>query len=417
MRPLLSMLLLGTFLASQNSPGQLHRLPEQHPDFGLPRASAKWLTYSPQADHVCNRIWRRTYLVDCIPSDVASALPREHAEPGTFYAPGWYFKKRKGIESDRRLFGGDGRQLPVEGFTKDESQQLQDWLLAIDGAVLTELLSRQRAAVWFQHDLLRLAQRLITTRNNPELLQPLWQCAQRIALPKHVLRSESLCTASLDDMATQMPYFDLNRSIEVERNSSRLFNAEFVQLWSSVYLSVPGLGQQGVTAWLTANKDRRKLPIGATAVLVQGIVAMDDQGDPQATELVIEYRSQHLTNRKPLAHDNPTTTRDGVDFAIWSLPRQAVRDLKNSAAAVSTQQFRRIDMESQDLFRDYGSGKHTTYAAQCTLCHRRSNSPDEAIAGFSALRTTSKPRRAASGERRRLSEREMLRFLDKLEDM
>ena len=77
-------------------------------------------------------------------------------------------------------------------------------------------------------------------------------------------------------------------------------------------------------------------------------------------------------------------------------------------------EFRKVDMESQDLFRDYGSLKHTTYAAQCTLCHRRSNSPDEQIAGFSALRITSNPRQAANGERRQLAETKMQRFIDKL---
>ena len=71
-------------------------------------------------------------------------------------------------------------------------------------------------------------------------------------------------------------------------------------------------------------------------------------------------------------------------------------------------------MESQELFRDYGSRKHTTYAAQCTLCHRRSNTPDVSIAGFSALRLSSQPHRAEPGERRTLAETQMQRFVTTL---
>ena len=92
-------------------------------------------------------------------------------------------------------------------------------------------------------------------------------------------------------------------------------------------------------------------------------------------------------------------------------------DRSHKQGSVPFSAFREIDMESQELFRDYGTRKHTTYAAQCTLCHRRSNTPDEAIAGFSALRVSAKPRIAQPGERRRLAEGEVLRFLDKLRGM
>ena len=159
---------------------------------------------------------------------------------------------------------------------------------------------------------------------------------------------------------------------------------------------------------------RPPLPLHSTALLVQGVVAVDDAGAPCATQLILEARTQRLVNTKPLAFDNRTTTRDGVDFAIWSLPRAAVRDYDGGTTAVACTDFRSIDMESQDLFRDYGTRKHTTYAAQCTLCHRRSETPDEAIAGFSALRRSSEPRPAEPGERKAQAEREMLRFLDKL---
>lgn len=390
------------------------RLPRDHADFGLPDPDAKWLPFAEEEDHVCNRIFRQLYLTQCVPAVVATALTREHADPKEFFVAGWYFKKRTGEELDRRLFGGDGRQLPVEDLTQSQAAQLKTWLLEVDGEVLRELRSRPRAAVWFQHDLLRFARRLLDGKHNPELLPPLRTCIQRLALPRAMLQSPSLRTTTFAEVASQIPNFDPRRSIEVARDSSRLFDAEHVQLWSTVHLVMPKMQGEAVAAWLTAGKRRTPLPMHSVALLMQGIVAMDDQGKPVATDLVIEVRTQRLSNREPLAFDNPTTTRDGVDFAMWSLERRTVRDADSSVHKLPFAAFRSIDMQSQALFRDYGSRKHTTYAAQCALCHRRSNSPDEAIAGFSALRVSSKPEPAQAGARKRLAEDEMLRFLDKL---
>tara|TARA_R110002096_G_scaffold5514_13_gene25829 strand:- start:5039 stop:6313 length:1275 start_codon:yes stop_codon:yes gene_type:complete len=401
-------------VATGNAQTPESRLPSDHKDFGLPHPDATWAPYAEAEDHVCNRIFRLLYLSECIPTVVASALPREHANAEAFYVAGWYFKKRKGEARDRRLFGGDGRQLPAEGLPQADATRLQGWLQAVDGDVLRELRSRPRAAVWFQHDLLRYARRLLDVKQHPELLQPLLACAQRVALPRAMLQSDAVRTTTYEQVASQLPGFDPKRSIEVARESSRLFDAEYQQVWSTVHLVIPDLQAEAVAAWLTAGKQRTRLPTQSTALLLQGIVAIDDQGNPCATDLVIEVRTQRLRNRNPLAFDNPTTTRDGVDFAVWSLARRAIRDADASVHQVPFAAFRSIDMESQALFRDYGSRKHTTYAAQCTLCHRRSNTPDEAIAGFSALRTSSKPAPAQPGARKRLAEGEMLRFLDKL---
>ena len=354
------------------------------------------------------------YLTECIPTEIGAALPDEHASEEQFFVKGWYFRKRAGLAKDRRQFGGDSRQLPFEGLDKSSSKQLITDLQSINDKVLRELRDRPRAAVWFQHDLLRCARRLIDIDKNSELLEPLKQCIQRVALPREVLTSKAVRTATFTEIAARIDNFKVDHSLEIARESSRLFDAEFVQLWSSIYLVIPNHDQTEALSWLHAGKDRKPLPIRSIALLVQGIVAVDDHGAPCSTDLVIEARTQRLSNRAPLAFDNPTTTRDGVDLAIWSLTRRAIRDYDSSTESIPFTEFRKVDMESQDLFRDYGSRKHTTYAAQCTLCHRRSNSPDEQIAGFSALRITSNPRQATGGERRQLAETKMQRFIDKL---
>ena len=71
--------------------------------------------------------------------------------------------------------------------------------------------------------------------------------------------------------------------------------------------------------------------------------------------------------------------------------------------------------EDQALFRDYGSLKHTTFAAQCALCHRLHGVADTHLGGFITLGPSAKPRPAMTGlERLRLAEREVLPFLGKL---
>ncbi|MCH2105467.1 MAG: hypothetical protein MK291_02350, partial [Planctomycetes bacterium] len=375
-------LLCGLALPAHSQTSQRH--PQGHPSFGLPIPEVEWLVYSPEPDHPCNQLWRSAYLVESSPDEVGAALPSEGGSAEGLYKKGWYFKSREGLARDRRLFGGDGRQLPREGFSGEEAARVRRWLDAVDEEVARELMGRPRAAVWFQHDLFRLARRLIDTGENPELLVPLLRCAERVALPEEVLRSSAVGTASVKVIQAQLAGSGGGRLVEIERTSSVLFEAEQVQLWSSVFVRFPDRTTEDLVAWLGAGADRDLVPLGALAVLVQGIVAMSDEGAPVATDLVIEARTQRLTNRDELSPLNPTTTRDGVDLAIWSLPRRAVRDASGDIEGVAFSAFRAIDMESQDLFRDYGTLKHTTYAAQCALCHRRSNTPDEGIGGFSA---------------------------------
>jgi hypothetical protein len=141
------------------------------------------------------------------------------------------------------------------------------------------------------------------------------------------------------------------------------------------------------------------VPIGFRAVLVQGVVAMAQDGTPRATPVVVDVRTQVLQNRDPLAADNATFTRDGLDFGIWQLTREGLRrgDL--------AQTFRRVLPDDQDLFRDYGTSKHTTYRGQCALCHRVSDSPEPQLAGFPVLRPHVRAALATLGtERLRLAE-------------
>lgn len=347
-----------------------------------------------------------------MPAEVATALPREHGEAATYFAKDWYFGKRKGTAADERLFGGDGRQIPREGFSAAASAALASELAALDGGVLAGIRKDPRMAVYLQNDLLRLVRRLLDTDQNPELLAPLLACAAKLALSADEL-GKLAPVFSLAELASRVPELKPERCVQLERRSSRLFDAQYSLAWSQVYVQWNGGEGDPFAVWLAAGEvkkaTRSAVPIGTLAVLVQGLVAMDDQGKPHATPVVMDVRVQRLTNREPLSADNHTTTRDGVDFRLWQLPRQTLR---TRALATTFADFRELDTEDQELFRDYGTRKHTTIAGQCSLCHRRSNGPEEELAGFSVLRSSSKPKPVANADDRlRRAEGEFAKFL------
>lgn len=386
-------------------------LPPAHPDRGLPDPAAVWCPYDADPQHVLNRVFRAFHVVQAVPAEVAAALPRERGDEPKFYAAGWYFDQRDGVTADARWFGGDARQLPRERFDDDEAVRLTADLAAIDGAVVTALRATPRLAVLFQSDLLRMGQRLLDTEANPELLSPLLAAAERVALPAAALQEAALRTFALADLAPIVDGIEVEQLIEIERRSTRLFDATFTGLWSSVFIAWPQ-GGAGLATWMAdaARRPREfaSVPIGTRAVLVQGIVAMDDQGKPRATDLVVDVRLQELVDRRPLAFDNATATRDGVDFRVFWLERQVAREQRELGLAA----FREWAAMDQVLFRDYGSRKHTTVGAQCALCHRRTHTPDEAIAGFLALRPSAQPRPVTGPEeRRQRAEAEFGRFL------
>ena len=107
--------------------------------------------------------------------------------------------------------------------------------------------------------------------------------------------------------------------------------------------------------------------------------------------------------------DNRTTTRDGIQIRAYELRRISLRQGANDRL------FRALHDDDQALFRDYGTLKHTTLAAQCAVCHRLHGVSDAHLGGFITLGPSAKPRPAATGtERLRLAEREASQFLAKL---
>lgn len=396
------------------------RYPVGHPEQGLPHLDFVLTPYHEDPNHVLNRIFRTSFLVATAPAEVGLALPREHRNPAEFFRKGWYFAVRPGTPADQRLFGGDTRLLSRESFSPDEVRAFARALGEVDEKVVQALKNRPELAVMFQHDLMRLAQRLMDVKRNRELLKPIGEVMRKAALSSDQL-SQLVSTYELGlkfkSIDRPLPE-DLLRTeppvngpyIELLRMSTGLFDASHTLAWSRVFVAWP-TSSQDLAHFLSSQSEghKREVPIGTRSVLVQGIVAIDDRGRPYATPLAFDVRIKWLENRDPLSVRNKTTTRDGIQIRAYELRRTSMRE------GSYHQLFRGLHDDDQALFRDYGALKHTTQAAQCAVCHRLHDVSDAHLGGFITLDPSARPRPAATGlERLRLAERETSTFLTAL---
>lgn len=400
--------------------GVEERYPIGHPDQGLPHPDFVLTPYHEDPSHVLNRVFRASFLATIAPVEVGLALPREHGDPAEFFRKPWYFAVRAGTPADEKLFGGDVRLLSREGFAFDEAMAFAQALAGVDGEAIRTLKNRPELAVLFQRDLLQVAQRLMETGRNPELLKPIASVVKRVALTSdqlsHLpstyelgLKFGSLTFDLPANLLRVEPPID-GPYVELLRTSTRLFDASHTLAWSRVFVAWP-TSREHLTRFLSAHSKGGgvEVPIGTTSVLVQGAVTVDDQGRPHATPLAFDVRVKWLANRDPMSVGNQTTTRDGIQIRAYELGRTSLRQ------GAHDRLFRTLHDDDQAMFRDYGALKHTTLAAQCAVCHRLHGVSDVYLGGFITLGPSAKPRPAATGvERLRLAELEVSQFLTKL---
>jgi hypothetical protein len=394
--------------------------PIGHPDQGLPHPDFVLTPYHEDPSHVLNRVFRASFLVTTAPAEVGLALPREHRDPAEFFRTPWYFAVRPGTPADQKLFGGDTRHLSRDGFTSGEAKAFAEALAAMDGEVVRILKSRPELAVMFQHDLLRIAERLMETGRNPDLLKPIVAAIRGVALSSDQLSklpstytlgfaSKSILSDLPRDLLRIESPFD-GRYVELLRNSTDVFNASKTLAWSRVFVAWP-TSRKDLINFLSGRlkADRIEVPVGTTSVLVQGVVAVDDRGRPHATPIAFDVRVKWLANRDPMSVENRTTTRDGIQIQAYELRRMSLRQGDYGHL------FRALHDGDQAMFRDYGALKHTTLAAQCAVCHRLHDVSDANLGGFITLDPSAEARPATTGlERLQLAEREVSQFLTKL---
>ena len=396
------------------------RYPVGHPDQGLPQPDFVLTPYHEDTNHVLNRVFQTSFLVTTAPAEVGLALPREHRDPADFFRKPWYFAVRPGTPADQKLFGGDTRHLSRDGFASGEAASFLQALAAVDGEEVRIVKSRPELAVMFQHDLLRIAERLMETGRNPDLLKPIVAAIRRVALSSDQLSnlpstyalglaSKSINSDIPPDLLRVEPPTQ-GRTVELLRNSTSIFNASHTLAWSRVFVAWP-TSRKDLIDFLSGRlkADRSEVPVGTTSVLVQGVVAVDDRGRPHATPIAFDVRVKWLANRDPMSVENRTTTRDGIQIQAYELRRMSLRQGDHGRL------FRALHDDDQAMFRDYGALKHTTLAAQCAVCHRLHDVSDANLGGFITLDPSAEARPATTGlERLQLAEREVSQFLTKL---
>ena len=223
------------------------QFPVGHPDQGLPRPEFVPAPYHEDPNHALNQVFRASFLATVAPAEVGLALPREHGDPAEFFRKPWYFAVRPGTPADRKLFGGDARLLSQEGFAPDEAASFARALAEVDGEGARTLKKRPELAVLFQHDLLRVAQRLMEAGRNPELLRPIGEAVKRVALTSAQLsqlpstyeiglKSGSLDSALPPDLLRVDSPVN-GTYLELLRNSTRVFDASRTLAWSRVFIS------------------------------------------------------------------------------------------------------------------------------------------------------------------------------------
>jgi hypothetical protein len=197
---------------------------------------------------------------------------------------------------------------------------------------------------------------------------------------------------------------------ELDRRSTRLFHAETQMRASRVLLSLPQNDVEQLLAGKSSLPEApppRDRPIVTALILT--LMAIDDRGEAVATPVIDELRIRTALAPDVEKGGAPTSSRDGSSHWIY------VRSRRQSLVDRGEGDFRFVADTNQSLFLEYGSAKHTTYFAQCALCHRLQGTGNQAPLGIRTLSKQASPRVATSRDSRfRLAELELKGITERL---
>lgn len=416
-------LLLASFVSAEE-PAPLNRHPVGHELEGLPVAVDRESAYSSDPQALPNRLHRLLFIDAVVPEEIASALPAERRQEGTadaeFFRKGWYFRKRKGegAAADSHLFGGDVRISPVlrpdEARTRGLLAVLQECATREQveaSADLREPMTR----LLLQWDLLTLWWRWERLEQvDPRLLTALCRSADALALPRSTLEGLDSGAASLGKLAGTNPTTDRSQPFiptgwidaagrfawpELNRKSTKLFHAENQFRASRVFVDLPEPQLAPILAGGKVEAAAAQQPVTSTLVLT--LMAVSREGEVVATPVIDEVRIR----RSAAGEEAPSSSRDGSSHWIFFRTRRA------EATSSPAGPFRFVPDTAQSLFLEYGSAKHTTYFAQCALCHRLKDAGGQTPWAIRSLAAHVGPRLVATPyERLRQAEGELAEF-------
>ncbi len=183
-----SLLSIPVVVPASEPPKVEDRYDVNHPTAGLPRSSSPLRAYHSDRNHALNRLHQLLFLAEVVPAEVSGALPTE-LTAGTDADKPWYFRKRQGLEADRKLFGGDVRISPVIGTSAAFADELHDLSQKIRSeGTIPDLTSLQR--LMLQWDVLCVWWRLEQKDDISQVvLYELAQLIRDLAVDEQELRS------------------------------------------------------------------------------------------------------------------------------------------------------------------------------------------------------------------------------------
>lgn len=405
-------------------PDASHFHPRGHALEGLPSSGELQAIYDANPTSFWNRLHHLLFVAELIPEEIQAELPQERERLGrdlaATYAKQWYFEKRKGESNDKKHFGGDIRVSPRKSFSISERETLFEMLRQVpDEAKRSRETDSPHVLLLKQWDLLSVWWALEREKcPDEELLQAFCKAIVATSQPREALAKLSsgledirLLKSSDSTASTQAAYVpsDLqlesapdNPWLEIERKSSALFRANRSLRATRVFVHA---GSREASESLLAAAQSNPVasvtvPSPTQTLLVQQLVTIDDKLEPIATPVIDELRVRALVGPAELSSTSQTSSRDGSSHWIYQRTRYGtVRDDSND--------FRFVPDSSQALFLEYGTLKHATFAAQCALCHRRTDSGGQAPEGIRSFSKYASARIASPGERNTLAESEM----------
>jgi cytochrome c peroxidase/cytochrome c553 len=402
---------------------------------GLPSSATPSNPYSDDPKDLLNQLHHILFVETLIPEEVQAALPTERKKnslsDAEFYVSGWYFKKRPGSEEDRQTYGGDVRVSPRRTIDSQARELLLPILEKLATAEKLEafpLLQQPLARLMVQWDLMSLwwhlermkSEDLVLLESMARTIAALSQTAETLkGLPSGIGELEKNHVKPQPPSTTEPYYpidfvFDKSANgpwVEVGRKSSTLFRADRTLRSSRVYLKS---GTREETVSLIANaadysSGKKIVPHETMTILIQQMMGIDSDLNPVATAVVDEFRVRIMSEPTDLRHDSSTSSRDGSSH--WIFMRTRYGSMRDNAA-----DFRFVPDTAQSLFLEYGTQKHATFAAQCALCHRRSETGGKNNSGVRILEPVARPHIAEPSERLSLAEKEMAPIVARLKE-
>ncbi len=391
-------------VARGDQPTNARRHPAGSPDAGLPYSTEPGTFYDDDAQHPLNRLHQLLFIGEVTPVEISGALPREVAA-GTEAERPWYFRKRTGTPEDRRTFGGDVRVSPVLVWPQERTEALVETAGAVLAGLQNGSLNTRSPLerLMLQWDVLGVWWRLEQQAETPpEVLDALAKLIRGLAQRRTDLEAlPSGWTTAQAEFAggppgsLETPYFSAddvvgrkNGWVELERKSTKLFAAPQSLRAARVFLKLP---HSDLKAWVqqiassSSARDDQRPPERVETAMVLSMIGISPHLEAVATPVIDEIRFRTVFAASDAIDLDTTTSRDGSTLWLYFLNRGATRTAKEP-------RYRFISGTDQAIFPEYGTAKHATYAAQCTLCHRLTNSGNQAPAGVRSLSAFAQPK-------------------------